>query len=43
MFSIFEYVILVFVEHNNFRVFSSNSRRNHANRQIKNIQRFVKN
>jgi len=41
MFSIFESVILVFPRHSNIRGFWSNSRRNHANRQIKNIRRFV--
>jgi len=42
MFSIFGSVILVFPKHSNCRSFWSNSRRNHKNRQIKNIRIFLK-
>jgi len=42
MFSIFESVILVFPKHSSFRGGWSNSRRNHANRKIKNNWRIVK-
>ena len=42
MFSIFEFVILVFLKHCIFRGFWSNSRRNHANQKIKNNWIIVK-
>jgi len=43
MFSIFESITIVFTKQSNFRVFWSNSRRNHANQQSKNIRKFVQN